>query len=180
MNPSANSEANSAENRRVLIFLVGWLGVIHPLFSLCTPAASAETSHTSLPKVAPSSPGAAHSDSSSDSKAIRIVAGSSHTCAVLETGQMVCWGEGAKGKLGNGQETQDSISAQKVNTLQGVTAIAAGNDHTCAVANHGAIYCWGDAFFGKLGKKANAPIAEPTLVPGITGANVGAKERTGS
>ncbi len=86
---------------------------------------------------------------------VQIVAGESHTCALLDSGALRCWGDGAKGRLGYGAETDlgDDELPTAVGTVQVgaiATQIAAGGAHTCAVVQQHA-YCWGDATQGKLG-----------------------------
>jgi len=74
-----------------------------------------------------------------------------HTCAVA-SGQAHCWGSGTNRQLGNGG-TSDQLSPVAVSTsvMTGtVTAIAAGNTHSCAVAA-GVAYCWGSNGNGVLG-----------------------------
>jgi uncharacterized repeat protein (TIGR01451 family) len=78
-----------------------------------------------------------------------------HSCAI-RNGAMYCWGFNAYGQLGaSSSQTCGSIACSTTpltttNMSTGVTAIAAGADHTCAIRN-GALYCWGDGFFGQLG-----------------------------
>jgi alpha-tubulin suppressor-like RCC1 family protein len=61
--------------------------------------------------------------------------------------------------------------------LTGVTSIAYGYDHTCALVTGGSVYCWGYNQFGELGDPtvpdfhySNSYSATPVLVSGITGA----------
>jgi hypothetical protein len=84
-----------------------------------------------------------------------ITAGSRHTCALDETGQAYCWGEGSSGRLGTGN-TKDASSPQPVDISglpAGVSfvAITAGWDFTCALDAGGAAYCWGYGGAGQLG-----------------------------
>jgi hypothetical protein len=55
--------------------------------------------------------------------------------------------------------------------LTGVTAIAAGGDHACAIVQGGSVYCWGDNAYGELG---NGSVVEfsvtPVKVAGLGGA----------
>lgn len=91
--------------------------------------------------------------------AVAVAAGDFHTCALLDNGQVTCWGDGAFGKLGYGNTLQ--ITNPSTNPYNGgivplpgghtATAIAAGQDHTCAVLDNGQVSCWGDAAFGQLG-----------------------------
>lgn len=82
-----------------------------------------------------------------------IASGYRHTCALATDGTAWCWGEGTKGQLGNGSTANVSIPTA-VMMPGGVTFtdIAAGEEHTCAVAaTTGAIYCWGSNESGQLG-----------------------------
>ncbi len=72
--------------------------------------------------------------------------GDYHTCAVAD-GAAYCWGNGTQGQLGNGGMVDSNIpvavSSSGVLAGKTVTAIAAGYNHTCAVASS-RIHCWGD------------------------------------
>lgn len=49
-------------------------------------------------------------------------------------------------------------------------AIAAGKEHTCALTSERTVYCWGDNWYGKLGRfTANAHQPNPLEVEGLTG-----------
>lgn len=79
-----------------------------------------------------------------------IAAGRAHTCAI-RGGALYCWGENRYGQLGLADEANQP--APKAIVLPGrgtVTAVAAGESHTCAVRG-GALYCWGEETFGQLG-----------------------------
>ncbi len=73
-----------------------------------------------------------------------IAAGGAHSCAVLPTGIVRCWGGNDHGQLGDGT-TISSMLPVTVQGLSGVHAVAAGNASTCAAAGDG-VYCWGDGF----------------------------------
>jgi cysteine-rich repeat protein len=85
----------------------------------------------------------------------QLAAGGSHTCALLETGAVRCWGRGMEGQLGYGNTASigdDELPTTDVNVGGGsVIAIAAGWEHTCAFLEGGAIRCWGMADRGQLG-----------------------------
>jgi alpha-tubulin suppressor-like RCC1 family protein/type II secretory pathway pseudopilin PulG len=100
-----------------------------------------------------------------------ISAGSRHACAVAD-GAAYCWGDNAKGELGNGTYTNSltPVAVTATGALAGktVTAISAGNgDHTCVIAD-GAVYCWGDNGVGQVGNgitsvyQYNVPVAVVT------------------
>ncbi|MCP9955542.1 RCC1 domain-containing protein [Actinomadura madurae] len=87
-----------------------------------------------------------------------IAAGGSHTCVIDDLDDVMCWGLSSKGQLGypNTEEIiGDDEDPAQVNAVElgrrTVRAIAAGEDHTCAVTESGAVYCWGDNTHGQLG-----------------------------
>jgi alpha-tubulin suppressor-like RCC1 family protein len=90
------------------------------------------------------------------SNAVKVVAGSNHTCAILDTGNVVCWGDGAYGKLGYGNTTtigdnEQPWQAGVVSVGGPVKDIALGEDHTCALLQTGEVRCWGRGIHGQLG-----------------------------
>ena len=104
-----------------------------------------------------------------------IVAGSEHTCALMDDASVKCWGRGTEGQLGNGQ-SRDSLSPV---TVPGIRAksIAAGEFHTCAVLQAGNVKCWGAMNDGQLGNGQTSRIDfpkearnQPVDVIGVSGA----------
>ena len=81
-----------------------------------------------------------------------IAAGTSHTCAIVEGGRVMCWGDGTHGQLGDGVSPKGhrSLVPQRVPGIAGATAIRAGGDTTCAIVG-GGVRCWGEGGFGQLG-----------------------------
>ena len=85
-------------------------------------------------------------------------AGSNTTCAVLADTTARCWGGNGFGQLGNGSNFRSNVPVT-VSGLSGVTAMAPGQNHTCAVfsapavlatqtkpatsAITGGVRCWG-------------------------------------
>jgi len=78
-----------------------------------------------------------------------VAAGYFHTCAVVAQGSIKCWGYNDRGELGDGVTTQYTFP-QPVVGLTGASAIAAGDDDTCALVG-GSVWCWGDNRVGQVG-----------------------------
>ena len=86
--------------------------------------------------------------------AIGIAAGYYHTCAILDDGNVSCWGDNSKGQLGIGsEEVPLEVKPTQTAPLGGTGAvkIAAGGHHTCAILDDGNVSCWGDNSEGQLG-----------------------------
>ena len=87
---------------------------------------------------------------------IQLAPGHFHTCALLDTGNVRCWGLGLDGRLGYGNtnkigDNESPASAGDVNVGGTVIQLAAGLEHTCALLNTGKVRCWGRGFDGRLG-----------------------------
>lgn len=79
-------------------------------------------------------------------KAVDIIAGMSHTCALLETGSVRCWGDGYLGQLGisSTKIVGDDEKPYGSAALGGSAAtIWGGPNHTCAILLGGGVRCWG-------------------------------------
>lgn len=105
--------------------------------------------------------------------ATSISAGTFHVCARLADAGVSCWGSDSSGELGNGVSEPDAPTPTIVSNLGNVTAVSAGNTHTCALMSDGTVKCWGDNYFGELGNgtvSVTAPMYSltPTTVVGIT------------
>jgi alpha-tubulin suppressor-like RCC1 family protein len=84
-------------------------------------------------------------------RAVAVAAGSAHTCILTEEGGVKCWGRNKNGELGDGTGQRSSEPVDVSGLTSGVVAIAAGDDHTCAVTAQGGIKCWGFNGSGQLG-----------------------------
>jgi alpha-tubulin suppressor-like RCC1 family protein len=97
------------------------------------------------------------------SSASAIVAGKNHTCVLLSTGNVQCWGEGSNGQIGNGA-TNDQKLAQGVNTINDAADLVAGHNHTCARRSGGTQMCWGMNTSGQIGDNTNTDRSAPVTV----------------
>jgi alpha-tubulin suppressor-like RCC1 family protein len=105
--------------------------------------------------------------------AVAVIAGQSHSCAMLANGVIRCWGANNFGQLGDGTFSSRSAPANVTGTggsgsLSPATHIATGFGHTCAVLSNRSVYCWGANAFGQLGQGATgANSSLPVEVPVI-------------
>jgi alpha-tubulin suppressor-like RCC1 family protein len=94
----------------------------------------------------------------------QLSAGGEHTCALMQSGIIYCWGGNADGQLGNAGWV-DSPSAVIVTGLEGsVVRVSAGGAHTCALLDGGEIKCWGKNDHGQLGDGSNTSSPTPVSV----------------
>lgn len=100
-----------------------------------------------------------------------IAQGYKHGCGITADGQIYCWGANASGQLGtttNSGTTTPTRTPQAVPLPSGVasfSAVAGGQFHTCAIANTGRVYCWGQNTTGQLGTTTNSGTATPMPTP---------------
>jgi alpha-tubulin suppressor-like RCC1 family protein len=92
-----------------------------------------------------------------------VAAGGSHSCALLDNATVKCWGENEFGQLGLGNvndrgdvagEMGDSLPAIELGMGRTAVAIAAGNNHSCALLDDDSVKCWGLNDSGQLGQDA--------------------------
>ena len=81
-----------------------------------------------------------------------VAAGYYHTCAVLGTGQVKCWGDNLDSKLGTvgpyrlggaPGEMGDNLPFVNLGAGRTALAVAPGVGHTCALLDTHQIKCWG-------------------------------------
>ena len=97
-----------------------------------------------------------------------IAAHGDHTCALTAAGSVLCWGLNANGELGNNSTTDSSAPVAVSGLPAGVTAIAVGLQHACAVTAAGGVQCWGYGGYGQLGNGASADSHVPVGASGLT------------
>jgi alpha-tubulin suppressor-like RCC1 family protein len=95
--------------------------------------------------------------------AVSVAAAYDHTCAILDGGDVKCWGANSgifPGELGLGDNvTRGNLPNQMGNRLpvlyfglgHNATAIAAGQYHTCVILEDSQVKCWGRNESGELG-----------------------------
>jgi len=82
--------------------------------------------------------------------ATAVAGGFNHTCAVLTTSEIACWGHGNAGELGDGLGVS-SLTPVSVAMINDAIAVSAGQFFTCALSSAGPVHCWGDNAYGQLG-----------------------------
>jgi len=89
--------------------------------------------------------------------AISISGIEDHTCALLSTGAVKCWGLGNQGQLGGAVLWDAAKGAYLSSTpvtvagISSATSISTGFNHSCATITGNTIYCWGSNSNGQLG-----------------------------
>jgi alpha-tubulin suppressor-like RCC1 family protein len=108
-----------------------------------------------------------------------VTAGGAHTCALKGDGKVKCWGANDSGQLGNNSTAASQLpvevkrfdfASHDFASLTGVTSIAAGLGHTCAVSVQGKVLCWGENRSGQLGDNSTS---EPRVALEVYGASGG-------
>jgi len=101
-----------------------------------------------------------------DRTAVAITAGYRHTCAILDDGSVSCWGDNARGQLGDGTTTDRNTPTQtsSLGTDRTAVAITSGYEHTCAILDDGSVSCWGDNDYGQLGDGTTNDRFTPTAI----------------
>ncbi|MEM9491914.1 MAG: hypothetical protein AAGC55_22400, partial [Myxococcota bacterium] len=85
-----------------------------------------------------------------------VAAGERHTCVLSAAGSVRCWGRNLSGQSGQGNtETigNDEFPSVLADIDLGGPAVqlAAGDEHNCAILDGGAVRCWGEGDWGRLG-----------------------------
>ena len=95
-----------------------------------------------------------------------IALGGSHTCAINNLDQLLCWGWNGYGQLGDGTRT-DRVIPTLISLGSGsifATNVALGRYHTCALDNSETLLCWGHNNRGQVGDGTKNDILTPKLI----------------
>jgi len=101
----------------------------------------------------------------------QVTGGDDDTCALTTAGAVLCWGTSSNGQNGTGPKgSTDAYTPQQVVGLtSGVTEIASGYRHNCAITSSGGVMCWGFNGRGQLGNGNTKDQNLPVPVVGIGG-----------
>ncbi|MCP4757652.1 MAG: hypothetical protein GY866_42890, partial [Proteobacteria bacterium] len=98
-----------------------------------------------------------------------ISAGDYHTCLLLSSGVIDCWGDtGAMGRLGNGSTSGATPTPAAVTGISTAMQVSSGPNHSCAVLRNNTIQCWGEGANGKLGNGATNDATTPVSVNNVS------------
>jgi alpha-tubulin suppressor-like RCC1 family protein len=75
--------------------------------------------------------------------ATSIAAGGYNVCAIFPGGALQCWGNNVNGQLGTGTVSPSAVPQPVIGLGAGVTQVAVGVTHICAIAGTG-VKCWGE------------------------------------
>src|SRR5579872_3158141 len=93
---------------------------------------------------------------SPNSAETQLAAGEFHNCILVPDGTVQCWGDNSFGEMGQGSfgagpNGNGLWPPTVVPNVTGVTAVASGSAHTCALNTNGTVQCWGNNAHGQLG-----------------------------
>lgn len=91
-----------------------------------------------------------------------------HTCGISADKVAFCWGQNARGQLGDGSSTDQSIPTAVAGNITFV-GITAGGQHSCAWTPDYRAFCWGASESGQVGDGSTTG----RLVPTAVAANLG-------
>lgn len=104
-----------------------------------------------------------------ESDVTALAGGRWHFCALVAE-EVLCWGNNGDGQLGDGT-TDEQVDPTPLQGLAGApAAIDAGDNHTCAVLQDGAVQCWGSNSYGQLGDGGVESSVSPVDVVGLEAA----------
>ena len=104
--------------------------------------------------------------------AAAVSVGTSHTCAIIGSGRVRCWGYASNNALGTGDSEENDIgddepasAAPLVDLTEPVRGVAAGDLFTCVLLMSGDVRCWGYGGDGELGTGEAYDSIDPATVP---------------
>jgi len=95
-----------------------------------------------------------------------LAGGDSFSCALLDGGDVKCWGANALGQLGQGDtedrgddpdELGDALPPIDLGTGRSAIALASASSSVCAILDTHEVKCWGSGKSGQLGLGGTEP-----------------------
>jgi len=115
-------------------------------------------------------------------RARSIAAGADSSCAVLESGQVACWGDASSAQISKARDICTAsylacaLTPVVIDGVADVSQVAVGGGHVCALRKDGRIFCWGANDHAEVGvsragnelcHREYPCVRQPTLVPGV-------------
>lgn len=127
-------------------------------------------SHSGAPNISSNTPMRVRSETGATLRNIvAVAAGSGHSVALDDQGQVWTWGHNLRGELGHSPAGTNSTNPMRVPIEANIVAVDAGLNHTMALDSLGRVWVWGDDSFGQsAGNFAPAPIGSLTNVIAIS------------
>jgi alpha-tubulin suppressor-like RCC1 family protein len=100
--------------------------------------------------------------------AAAVSCGRNHTCVLLQSGGVACFGRNSNGELGDGTHVESPAPVAVTGLSSGVTDLQAGNYHNCVLTSGGGMKCWGWNQSGQLGDGTTEDRTEPVDVSGLS------------
>ena len=97
---------------------------------------------------------------------MHLGAGREHFCAVLPGGNVVCWGQGDLGQIGDGS-MMHRATPTPVALAGPAVDVNGGRYDTCAALASGVVQCWGEGTSGQLGHGSATSSPTPVTVETI-------------
>ena len=107
-----------------------------------------------------------------------VAAGYLHTCVLMFSWAITCWGSNVGGELGIGSmnpvgsssgDMGDALQLVQLPTNQTASAVSCGLYFTCVLSSSSSVYCWGSSNSGRLGIGSTSDIGDG---PGEMGNNL--------
>ena len=113
-----------------------------------------------------------------DDAVVGLAVGGTHSCVVLETDAVRCWGNAKFGALGYGAgehigDDETPATAGDVDVGDAVVEVVVGDGFTCARTQAGDVRCWGNAWNGKLGSGNEEHIGDDEVPASVEPVDLG-------
>ncbi len=95
---------------------------------------------------------------------VGVACGASHFCVLTSGGGLKCMGGNFNGQLGDNSSTNRASPVDVFGLAAGVSAVVAGDAHTCALTSDKGVLCWGQGASGILGNGATDNSVVPAAV----------------
>ena len=100
----------------------------------------------------------------------QIALGKDNSCVLFTTGEVLCWGRGSRGQLGQADTVEwgnnlgeDPGLLDPIELGDSAVDISAGSEFHCAVLANGDVRCWGKNDLGQLGIGSKEQIGDDEL-----------------